>query len=76
MYNLSEIQQITIKTANGLVHELKDHRDSEIMIAYTKRRISDINRKRRETNQQDIKLNDIYKILGESYTCFWGLKDD
>lgn len=66
----------TITLTNKLTHEIKTLRDPEEMQAYVKRVVANENRERKILNLSEININDVYNILGESYTCFWGLKEE
>lgn len=75
-WKYNDPNRYTFQVGNKLTHEIKDLKDSEEMKAYVKRYIENINQERRVLNLIEININDVYKILGESYTCFWRIKGE
>ncbi len=74
--NIADTKRYTITLANKLQHEIKTLNDSEEMKAYVKRVIANENQERNILNLNEININEVYNILGESYTCFWGLREN
>jgi hypothetical protein len=72
---VTEKTRSTIKLANQLHDVINKCKDSEEMKSYVRSNVFEINKKRVSLELPEIELNDVYKILGESYTCFWGLRE-
>lgn len=71
----SDTKRYTFSISTRLQHEIKALKDSEEMQVYVKRVIANENQERNILNLSEININEVYKILGESYTCFWGLRE-
>lgn len=71
----SELTRSTIKIANALLSEIKNINESAEAQKYVRMRVSILNEWRGGSRLPEIDKNEVYRILGESRTCFWGYKE-
>lgn len=72
---VTEQQRITIKLANDILKDLRNFKyaTEAQMKAHVKLRVENFNKM--QVGLPEIQKNDVYKILGESLTCFWGHRE-